>query len=541
MAHKFFLIFVVFYSVSLQAQIKQEIPVSYERNSLTVIFVDYPAGNNWSRARTKVEGISFSDKYDNNNLSDMFLSPSFSRGSIAVTDVSDAYLKDLNRKNSGRDVISKWYNRKSDGTMDMELVHQRGRFSATDADFLVASSTQRGDAALEDLGNRLVNKSFILLFDVDKIQTMAEAENPELKGWRADISAHLYRIDFNENARNAFYDTWIYEDDSPAEKQRKKEAFNKFDVALVKVTSVTTSITSSQTKKYGTKTEDQLLQDLLQKAYDDVLYNLEMQVNEFRVTTVLFGRRPLRAKVGLKEGLRTDHRFFVYEHVLNAQTNTIREVRRGVIRAGSQSKIHDNRHEALGNMGTSQFYQVSGRRLHEGYTIVQKNDTGAELTLGAESGEIGGAYGRLDVRSGRFTGIRALFIYVEGGVDGGAYPDASESGEGFTFLRVGGGIAKGLQLTRNSELRPYLGAGVESASNGEEFTEDTSLQSYYFRAGANLALNLTHNFQLLAGAGNYSFISNAENKDETGPDIPWKELFENRSGLSYTFGIKFMF
>jgi hypothetical protein len=273
----------------------------------------------------------------------------------------------------------------------------------------------------------------------------------------------------------------------------------------------------------------------VQKVYDELIFNIETQVDDFRVTTALYARRPLRAKIGLKEGLKTDYRFFVYEYVYNSRTNSAEPVRRGVIRAAAQSKIHDNRHEAFGDMGTSQFYQVSGRRLHEGYTLVQKNDFGLEIALGAESGGVGGGYGRLDLRTGRFSGVKALFIYIEAGLDIDSWGN-----EEFSMLRVGGGLAKGLQLTRNSELRPYIGIGVEAASN-DNYEDDDALQAYYFRLGANLALNLTHNFQLLLGAGSYSFVTNAENESGNAPDEPWTYFFPERGGLSMLFGVKFMF
>jgi hypothetical protein len=512
------------------------IPESYYRNSLTVVFLDQ-GGNHWSQARQKAANISFSDKYDNNNLSGLFMQPSFSRGSLMSTAVAEAINSELEKRNIGRDIIAKWYNRQPDGTMDVELVHQRGRFTATDADYMVASSTRRGDAALEDLGNKLVNKSYVLVLDVYDIKSMSESDEESLKGWRGNVTGYLYRVNFDEETRMAFYDTWIYEDDPTNVINSKKNAFDNLNIPLEYVTSVSTSVRSTQSKQYGSKSEDQLMQDFLQKTYDDVLFNLEMKVDAFKVVTPLYGRRPLRAKIGLKEGLKTDFRFFVYEHVYNPRTNSTRQVRRGVIRAKSSSKIHDNRHEASGEMGTSQFYQVAGRRLHEGYTLVQRNDFGVEIILAGETGGIGGFYGRADIRTGRFTGIRSFFVYVDLGLDG---DDSQMLGSDFTMLRVSGGLAKGMQLTRNAELRSYLGIGVESASN-DTYTEDDAIQAYYFRAGINLALNLTHNFQLIGGLGSYNFVTDAENESGTISDVSWTDIFPEREGVSTMIGVKFMF
>lgn len=520
------------------------LPDSYTRNSVTVFFVDYPGANHWSRTREKIPRIEFSDKFDNHNLETLFLRPGFSRDNLRVpADVEDAFLNDLKKLEVGRKVIAKWYNRQADGTMDMELVHQRGRFAATDADFFAAASTSRGDAALQDMGNELVNKSFVLIIDLRNIRNMTETENASTsRGWTAQMSAHLYRVDFNDEVRYAFYETWIYEEDSPEVKQQKREAFDSMEFPLEHVANVSlvlpSTVNSTQTRRLGTKSDDQLLQELVQKAYEDAIFELERRVEAFRVVTPLYERRPPRAKIGLKEGLRTDYRFFVYEHVYNRRTSTVEPVRRGVIRAGRSSRIHDNRHEAYGDMGTSQFYQVAGRRLEQGYTIVQRNDMGFEITLGGEVGGLEGFYSRLDYRTGRLTGIRALFVYVDLGVSSGS--NMFYSNKNFTLLSVSGGLAKGMQLTRNIELRPYAGFGLESASN-DDFSEDNAIRAYYVKPGVNLAMNLTHNFQLIMGIGNYVFVTDAESEGANFAPRPWEDIFVGRTGSSMMVGTKFMF
>jgi hypothetical protein len=242
--------------------------------------------------------------------------------------------------NVGRELISKWYNRQPDGTMNMELIHQRGRFTATDADFLRAQTSKRGNAALEDFGNRLVNLSYVLVVDLQNVQTMEEAKVTNMKGWKANSVGYIYRLDFNEETRNALYDTWIYDDDSEADKTQKRKVFEQIEFPLVSVLQKTVSVTASQMESSSglrlalkSKSMDQLMQELVQKSYDEIVYQMEMGVEEFKVKTPLFATRPLRAKIGLKEGLKTDYRFFVYEHVYNPRTNEAEPKQRGVIRA----------------------------------------------------------------------------------------------------------------------------------------------------------------------------------------------------------------
>ncbi|MDY0347372.1 MAG: hypothetical protein RBR13_00935 [Tenuifilaceae bacterium] len=539
-----FYMVLTFFTVGVFGQdFTDKVPSTYNRSSLTVLYLDFESGNHWNLAKSKIDSIVFSDKYDNNNLNSLFIKPSFS------TVGRDAILQELNNQDIGREIVAKWYNRKSDGTMDMELVHQRGRFTATDADFLRAQTSKRGNAALEEFGNRLINLSYVLVINVSDIKTMAEAEIKGQKGFQASAAGYLYKIDFTEETRSAFYDTWIYEDDTEAVKIQKRNAFNQIQIPIVPIVNKSINITASQPEGdtglglfFKPKSTDQLMQELIQKSFDDLIYRIEMDVEDFKVKTSLASTRPLSAKIGLKEGLKTDYRFFVYEYVYNERTDKVEPKRRGVIRAHSKSKIVDNRKVATGDMEPSRFYQVAGRKLEEGYTLQQKNDFGIEVGIGTEVGEIGGFYVRGDLRVGRFIGIRSTFVLVEAGFDTGTYTSAQYLSPGnpdFSFLRFGIGLAKGFQLMRNLELRAYLSAGAEQASNAD-LTEDEAVSAVFVKPGANLALNLTHNFQVVGGVGAYAFVSEAQDGYDNLHGM-WNTLFTDRSGASIFIGVKLGF
>ncbi len=546
-----FACFVMFGSFAQDASIKDKVPSTYDRSSLGLLFLNFEGEKNQDLLFEKLKTIIFPDKYDNNNLQSIFISPPFTR-SATPTDVQAAILAQLEKEKIGLQTLAKWYSRKPDGSMSLELIHERGRFSATDEDYLKAQTTKRGNAALEDYGNRLVNLSYILVIDVKDIKNAKELSKTDLKGWQANVTGHLFKVAFNDEIQNAFYDAWIYDDDTKAQKDEKIKKFEALKVPLVAVSKATISVSAMQpesTTNLGMflkpKTEDQLMQELAQKCIDETIYRIEMNVEEFKVKTAIYDVRPLRAKIGLKEGLKTDQRFFVYEYVYNEKTNQSVPKKRGVIRAGAKSKIIDNRKVASGDMGTSKFYQVAGRKLEQGFTLQQQNDLGMELSLGYEMGEIGGAYARFDIRTGRFVGIRAFFIYLEGGFALGEYPGATSYFSGvsdpdFTFLRYGGGIAKGLQFTRNIELRPYIGAGLEQATN-KDFEDGYNVSALYIKPGLNLALNLKHNIQIIGGGGFYTFIANPTDTNDKEFEKAWDEIFKDRSGLSYVVGLKIMF
>lgn len=521
----------------------KKIPSTYDRSSITVFFMKFPGENHSSEVEAKIDKVTFTDKYYNNNLSNLVIQAPFSRGDVSVK-AEKAIETYLLQQGVSKAIVNKWYNRKDDGSMDLDLIFDRGMFNATDAAYIKAQATKLGDNILKDYGNRLIEKSYILVLDYQNIQTMKEAKVDKMKGWKATVNGYLFKVKYDEEVQNALYDCWIYPEDSP---EVRKEKIKKYEALQIPITFVTKTTVYAQAslptedtqlgKIIKQKTEDQLLQELVQKGYDESLYYLEMNHEDFMVKTTIHQVRPIRAKIGLKEGLKCDHRYFAYEYVYNEKTNSIEPRFRGVIRA--TSKIVDNRQVARGDMPTSQFYQTAGRKLREGYLIRQQNDFGGELLVGYEAGEVGGVYGRIDLRMGRYVGIRALFVYAEVGFQvkdydiGGVLPY-----EGIAFVHYGAGLAKGFMLTRNVELRPYIGLGQEQA-NHNDFDNGT-LKVLYLKAGANLALNLKHNVQLMGGVGSYSFIGNAENDNgDTGDK--WDAVFPDRKGMATMFGIKFMF
>ncbi len=526
---------------------KQKLDSSYDRSSLTVFFMNNQSEEYWSIAQEKFPELVLSDKYNNNNFESIVFPLELQRKILG--DYQDELGIRLSGLNMGKQVVSLWYNRKPDGTMDMDRVHERGRFTATDADFLLAQTSKRGNAALEEFGNRLISLSYILVLDLNSIINVDQGEESKNKGWTAKVTSYLYKIDFNDEVKYAFYDTWIYDDDTEEVKNQKRAAFNQLQIPIVPVLKKSIAISATQPKAdtglglfFKPKSTDVLLKELVQKAYDESLFNLEKSLEEFKVKTALFDTNPYRAKIGMKEGLKTDYRFFVYEYVYNEKTGQAEPKRRGVIRASSQSKIVDNRKEATGDMGTSQFYQVGGRKLEQGFILQQQNDYGVELSLGLEMGGIGGLYGRLDARLGRYVGIRSLFVFLEGGFDAGNYYNAwyylNVSNDQFMFYRYALGVAKGYYFARNFELRPYVSVGLDNAMH-EELEKDYALSAIYAKPGFNLALNLKHNFQIVAGAGYHLFVTNAENS--YGEYGPWDEIFEGRSGISMLVGVKFDF
>ena len=237
-----------FGSIAQDVEQTKKIPTTYDRSSLAVFFLDFGSGNYYEQMKQKIDSIVFSDKYDNNNYGEKFIPAPFARGNVPST-VTETLLTEMTNRKVGKEVISKWYNRQPDGTMSLELIRQRGRFSATDADYIKAQTTKRGNAALEDFGNRLVNLSYVLIIDITKVQTMNETGMGDLlRGFQANVTGYLYKINFDQATKSAFYDTWIYDDDTEEVKAEKLKKFEELEIPISFITQKSTVVSASQPK-----------------------------------------------------------------------------------------------------------------------------------------------------------------------------------------------------------------------------------------------------------------------------------------------------
>lgn len=540
---------ILFAGIGISAQELQntgKISSSYDRNSLTTFYFEVDGDINTSKVRENINSLVYSDKYDNNKLGNVVVTSALNRAQLS-SDASSTICNYLNKQNVGKQIINKWFNRQADGKMDMELIFERGMFNATDAAFIKARSTKLGNSMLKDYGERLIQRSYVLVLDYNNVR---KSDIEDYHGWRCNVNAYLYKVDFDAQTKNKIYDCWIYDDDAPEVIAQKNADYENIAVNLNYVTNISLQISAVQANPNTTlgkfviqKSDDVLFKEMVQKGYGESLFSLERSVEDFMVKTTIYSVRPIRAKIGKKEGLTCDSRYFAYEYIYNERTKTSIPKQRGVIRATSH--IVDNRHVAKGDMSTSKFYQTAGRKLEEGFMLRQQNDLGVEFWAMGEFGGIGGANLRLDYRLGRVIGIKALYLFVDGGLDNGKYNGSIGKVEA-TFFRYSFGLGKGFQLMRNLELRPHIGLGFEAAT-GEDIkdylgndVDNSIIDAMYLKLGANLALNLTHWMQLTLGVDCYSFIGDAQDENDTAYG-EWTNLFPNRKGLSTAVGVKVMF
>lgn len=543
-----------------------EIATKYNRIAITAIILD----NNSEYIqdlKNATSGIIVPAKFDDNLLQKRYLSSASNNSAIN---------KSLITQGIPNDILSKWFLRKESGEFDMSVIHQRGMYNATDDEVVKASASKIGLAKLKDAGESLINNSYVMVLEFSNIQDVqkkydkqdaaakiyAESNKTEFKpvkrrtnGWEGEVKAYLYKMNFNDSVMNVFYnDIWIYEDDSPEVKAAKKAKFNQTRFPLVSIIEVYGTADGSQYNQGEILappvqlTRDQLFQKMINTGISNVVFEIERKREEFRVKSPLYGTSPLKAKIGKKEGLYTEQRFFVLEFEQNRKGETVAK-RKGVVRT---KKVVDNMAVATGQSDKfSTFYQVAGSGLMEGMLMQQRNDFGLGISGGTSFGEMGGGYLKAEANIGAMTGRIIDLGLVQWKVFGTVhfeikeYKDFGDYDMNFTRLQVG--LSKGWYFGRSFSFSPFISYGIEDATNTDwvdnnGLEDGTSIGTYFINYGAFGSVNITHWMQLVGGVNFYTLIGEAVDKDgkETWGN-EYTYYFKNRQGMSFDAGLRIEF
>ena len=545
----------------------------YNRNSLTMFLVD---GCKYSSdLKTAMKSVTVPAKFDNNMLDQRIL---------PVMSSSDEVRAKLESMQVPKQIFSKWFSRSGEGRFDMSVIHERGLYNATDADVIEASATKRGLVKLQDAGEKLIRQSYVMVICYGDIKTMeqiyneidasrrknAKALGVEFKtvmrtkhGYRAEVAGFLFRLANVPETMNDFYSNmWIFDSDSPEVVAEKRQKFDSAPFKLSYVASVTTTAEGTQLNTGVQMSKTELLNRLLNNTIDALVSSFENKIEEWKVRTALYSTFPLRAKIGTKENLQVEDRFFVYEYRMD-KNGEVKPKRRGVIRA---KKVVNNSHFASDNNNenikevTSKFYQIAGHKLEPGMFLEQANDMGCGVTVGASVGALGGFYLNGELLLGQYIGMTQTKFFIGGHVGGNTY-DLTQCGrfgsgsalKEASFLFYGGelGFSKGFFVARNLSLSGHAGLAMEWANALETDVNkkigEGLIYGMFGLAGAQIALNLKYNWQLVGGVNYYAELGNAQLtksvEAENSKDLmrTYSEIFDGRAGANINVGLRIQF
>ena len=413
--------------------------------------------------------------------------------------------KALEEQQVGRQIMKCWFptfdnNQKG---YSIQVLEERGAFAATDADVVEAKAGQRGlSAQLNFLGEQLIDRSYVVVYYV----YLLDGKTPKTE-------AFIYKLDFGPDTRNSFYNEFYNTPDGidqgtfPLKFVYATKEDNATDLYLLKRMAKRGSL-SDDIK------DDEVATNLLQMA--DVL--ITNNIHDFETQATIVQTSPISAKIGTKENLKTDDRFYVVENVLDPSTGEPKTVRRGAVRVGRH--IADNNFVADGNLEDfTHFYQYAGfRKIEEGMTLISKPDRGIGITplanfmyVGVEADYrvsdliklIPGLKGK--TIPGIFSFVRVALPFGLKASDEGGFGVLVSKEE--TFLRMTFGLRKEFNFARALNASLEVGCGSLKNINKEEDTSEKfinrllELITGYVTVGARFGFYVNPSVNIFAHAG----------------------------------------
>ena len=462
----------------------------YLRPSLTVLYIDRGEEVAGKIIKKMIErGVP--GKFNDNTIAD---EPLKVEGQIAA-----AELDRLINESVTREVVKCWFPSFDESAkgFSIEVIARRGLYGATDAEALTAGASMRRDALLKDAGLKLIERSYIVVYDLYDSKV---TQNENSTVYQTSCDVYLYKLDWNAEVEALFYAQWS---DPEA---IDKCTFPAQKIATFVKASQLQAVTVSNSKSKPTPEDDFFLNfaSLLEGKADVYLTKAN---EDFKVKTSIFATSPIRAKIGTKEGVKVDQRYFVYEVELQDDKEVAK--RKGVVRA--TSSIVNNEQIATGDGGTTKFYQTYGKQLDEGMLMQQKPDWGIgvsvmggtdasallELSVGMWLNELMPSLSAM-----KFPSAIKLYVKYSEPMMGGSGDEAWKSkligGDAEVKGMVSLGLSKDFYFLRYFSVTPYV--GYSSLMTDKE-TKETELATDGFDAGLHLNIALGHNFQLILNGG----------------------------------------
>lgn len=569
-------------TANAQEKVKEVVSDDYDRSGLTVIVVS--RGDMYDENSLDfVNTLVIDNKFDANPIGTRSLFLKKDRTQPLTAAEADSLIR-----NSGvsKEILGYIYNRKEDGSMDDGLIRYRGHYNADDQDVINAAAAKVGEQHLA-WGEGLVNSSYILLLDFFNIRRPVDEKTGEVSdSYILDANAFVYKIDCGSDKLNEFYVTsWASATDTPERKAAAREAFDSFRLDVVPVASARASSTSTSGLAGGSDAYVDVLAGLLSKSLDqeedkegqvkektsapvpeentvvkaqknafaDAMFKLEKMIPGWQVGVAVISVKPIKAKVGRKEGLSNGSRFRAYSYEEDRDGNLLSR-KRGYIRAAA---VADNRQFATGRTEPSTFYQISGvRNIEEGWILKEKKD----IKLGVSANMRIGGLSALSVNATldyliHFSKLGSAYAIVSAGLDPLVYAqnqifkDKEDNPVAISNFNLAVGAGYGFRAGRFIEVMPYVVVGTDYLKlDGdmvfEDFTDEENNKNatFFLEPGLRASFQVIYPFSICLKGG-YDLLLN-DIDARTHYDYINRNLdprLRHRSGVFIELGFRYAF
>jgi hypothetical protein len=360
-------------NLSVVAQSNKDIKeIKYRRSSLHTILMESATFPKKDLVLKAYNNADFPDKYDNHNIGDKSFDLKKYTTDTDESKAPEAIAKYLKENQIAKKLVSKWYNRKADGSFDGDLIATRGLFNASFLDGEKAGNLGKG--ILMNAGKELLNNTFVIVNNMKFIENepVARVARDIALTQAAKIGMEMLRNKAIETANKGYevakegYSVWttsylfklkwepatlaVFNSDMYFEKeevsQAKKVAFDKseiFEMEFVGTEKATTLVTFSLN---GKRTEEEVINLSVNRNLDKVYAKLQKNYDVFKTKVPLFSGQPITAKIGTKEGLEGDEKFEVLEVIDNEETGETTYKSVGTIKV-DKDQIWDNQYNLI--------------------------------------------------------------------------------------------------------------------------------------------------------------------------------------------------
>ncbi|GGG52361.1 hypothetical protein [Bizionia arctica] len=273
--------------------------------------------------------------------------------------------KVLEETGLGKQLISSWFNRSSDGIFDMSLIQERGFYNASEMEAALASGQVRGMAALADAGAELIKNTFVTFtsLEFNPNEPVAAAVRDAAKQTASESNLPSFVLNKTMKGIDAVYEktkegyfvsskTWLFQlawDESIAttfysDLYTNPAAFDVTDIFKLEFVGVQYN-QSLVTFKIGEKrTLEQVIDLALVRNVDNAFAELQKDNDVFKPATPISYVDPFTAKIGLKEGISAGDKFEVLEMVWDEKTGQTSWKKVGTCTVDKKAPIWDNRY-----------------------------------------------------------------------------------------------------------------------------------------------------------------------------------------------------
>ena len=433
-------------------------------------------------------------------------------------------------------IVGMWWSRDAQGNFSDSFLKARGEYTATDAQIQMQEISEK--SRLGDLGYDLIEKSYFVVYDVlglrtmeeiydekdakkkkevDDYNTKAREYNRKLKsgekeralkefkpvlrvrqGWQVNYKYVLYKLNWDKEIQNDFFDRFWVDSKTSTDKQSKINLFNSYNFPFshFKTNESTVKVTKLKGSDAPVSQEvmNNLLLDISKKLQMYTMNSIEETVDDFVLRASVHSSYPITAKIGKKESLKKESRYFLYDMVQKDDGNfALKRVGWAYV-----TKVAKNTEKKEDVSSTSKLNQHAGKRIYDGMLLEEHDDIGLAATIGQVMGN--------SYYSGFNLGLE--FNLSKFGLWTGLYANANAT------LGFGSNLKMG-NITTASLFLDSISGGVISTN---ELTNDTSK---YSKSVLGVDINLGKeiyflnrgNFYLMPmiGFGLHFFSLNEEN------------------------------